>query len=331
MGSEGGARTKSRAPIGLGTKSRAPTGPDRLRIHIDTDPGLDDLMALAFAFASPELDVEAITTVAGNASIECVTDNALRFLSLSGLEIPVGRGAAGPISHQVSDATHFHGEDGRCGIPLPEPASRAKGDALTRLRQSVEAGVDVIVALGPLTNLAELLLQSRRALDDTEIIWMGGSLCGGNVTPVAEFNCYADPAAVAAVLSSGASVRVIGLDVTERVALCGHDLPDPPFGTTTRGRVLGQIFDAMTRSESKTSGEARALLHDPSAIAAAFAPELFRCEDKSLETCIDAGDDRGRILERDDALGRARYAVDVDHAALTRLVMTRVSQWCEAA
>ncbi len=301
------------------------------RIHIDTDPGLDDLLALAFALASPELRVEALTTVAGNASIEHVTDNTRRFLALTGLELPLGRGAAAPLLLPACDAVDVHGADGRGGVELPSVPDTRLPDARQVLRHSLtERHVDRVVALGPLTNLAVLIEEEAELFAKTEIVWMGGSLCGGNKTPVAEFNCYADPHAVAVVLGSGLDVRVIGLDVTNCVILRRRDLPEHPFGTTPRGRVLGRILDALMEVERPIHGEPCAVLHDPCAIAATLGLDLFRYEDKKIETSTADGPERGRMTATDGAGLGVRFAVEVNHPRLAELFLSRLAAWAGA-
>ncbi|MCP4005966.1 MAG: hypothetical protein GY725_17390 [bacterium] len=302
------------------------------RVHIDTDPGLDDLLALALAWASPELRVEAITTVAGNASLEHVTDNARRFLAFAGLDLPLGKGAARPLSLETTDAISVHGEDGRGGIALPEVPPGALPDAREVLRHSLlERRVDRIVALGPLTNIAALVDEDASLFGKTEIVWMGGSLCDGNVTPVAEFNCYADPLAAATVLGSGLNVRVIGLDVTNCVVLRDRDLPEQPFGVGPRAATLTAILDAMMEVERPVHGERCAILHDPSAIASLIHLDLFRYEDKVIDTQVVEGLERGRMSQLDSLGASVRYAVEVDHPRLIQLFLSRLSAWAGTA
>ena len=118
------------------------------RVHIDTDPGVDDLLAIALALASPELRVEGLTTVAGNVSLEVATDNARRFLQLAGLELPIGQGAAAPLALDAVDAHHIHGPDGRHGVELPAVPATALPSAGALLRSSLrEQHIDQIIAL----------------------------------------------------------------------------------------------------------------------------------------------------------------------------------------
>jgi len=299
------------------------------RIHIDTDPGLDDLLALALALASPEVRVEGITTVAGNASLEHVTRNARGFLTLAGVEIPVGRGAAAPLELPAVHAEHVHGSDGRMGIALPTTDSGPSLRARSVLRRSLqERRVEQLVALGPLTNVAELLSEEPALFDDVEIVWMGGTLADGNVTPLAEFNAHADPTAAARVLQSGLQVRVIGLEVTTLVRLRACDLPDAPFGTSPIARFLEQVLRGLMQTEQPLYGEPCALLHDPCAVVAAIFPNCFRYESKRLAVCVEDGRERGRMLEKNEASGvAAEYAVEVRGPEVIRLFLDRLAAW----
>lgn len=303
-----------------------------LRVHIDTDPGLDDLLALAFALASPELAVEAISTVAGNASLEAVTENALRFVALAGGAIPVGAGAAGPLALKAIDASQFHGADGRRDVELAPHALPTAESAEELLRRSlVERRVERVVVLGPLTNVAALLESEPDLFRAAEVVWMGGTLGRGNVTPLAEFNAYADPRALQVALESCVRLRVIGLDVTNRVALRVRDLPALGASATPRAVMIDAAVRALCRAQRELSGEEVAYLHDPCAVAAAFAPELFEFEEKRLRVCVAEGAQRGRLESASGARGRATYAIAARESELAALFVERVGRWSSVA
>ncbi len=300
------------------------------RVHVDTDPGLDDLLALAFAAASPELDIVGLTTVAGNAPLEAVTYNALGWCALAGLDVPVGRGADAPLELPRIDATHFHGADGRRGIPLPAPLHAAEADAGAVLRESLTArGAELLIALGPLTNVARLAASDPGLLDGLPVLWMGGSLCGGNVTPAAEFNCHVDPHAVDAVLDSGAALRVIGLDVTGCVRLREAELSAQRWPGTARGAFACALLDALVAAEEIVSGQRAAVLHDPTAIAAALDVDVLRWERRWLAVEAGDGPERGRMLELPGGDGDAPlFACEVHHERVRRLFLERLVDWC---
>lgn len=299
------------------------------RIHIDTDPGLDDLLAIAFALASPELEIQAITCVAGNASLEAVTDNTRRFLALAGCEVPVARGAAGPLALSSADAESFHGADGRAGIDLPGVEPAELPDALDVMRHSLtERRVESVIALGPLTNLARLVRQERDLFRAAEIVWMGGTLSEGNITPAAEFNCYADPEAAAIVLGSGLPIRVIGLDVTRRVVVRSPALKHEPLGDSPMGVFLHQVLSKLMQAELPVLGEAGAILHDPCAVAAALTHELFHYQKHRIEVTVAEGAERGRMTPHSDRESPdVLYADKVRSDDLIELFLARLADW----
>src|SRR5215469_16178453 len=179
------------------------------RIILDTDPGIDDALALFLALASPEVQLEAITTVSGNVDVHKTTRNALALLELAGrTDIPVARGCAEPLVRQVVSAAHVHGDNGLGGVVLPEPHTRPVSQhAIEVIIEKILAapGEITLVPIGPLTNIAlALRTEPRLAEQVREVVIMGGALLvPGNVTAAAEFNIYADPHAAHMVLHAG--------------------------------------------------------------------------------------------------------------------------------
>ena len=299
------------------------------RVHIDTDPGIDDLLALALAFASPELEVCALTTVAGNAALPIVTANARRFCALAGRELPLGVGAFAPLALTPIDAAHFHGRAGRRGAPLPPVADAELAPARDVLRHSlVSRGVEAVIALGPLTNVATLAIEDPKLFANAEVLWMGGTLGAGNVTAKAEYNAYADPRALRLLLASGVRLRVVGLEVTTRIQLSGAEIAGHAFPDTARGRALAALLRGLCDAEKSLSGQDRALLHDPSAVTAAAAPDWFGFAPKTLEVCDREGAERGRIRARAEG-GAAAWAVDARSADVRGSFLERVTAWAK--
>jgi purine nucleosidase/pyrimidine-specific ribonucleoside hydrolase len=301
-------------------------------VHIDTDPGLDDLLALAFAFGCPELSVEGLTTVAGNAALPVVTKNARRFCALAERgQLPLGVGANAPLALTPIDATHFHGKDGRRGIALPPVDESSSPSARDVLKRSlVEREVSAVIALGPLTNIATLAAENAALFARAEVIWMGGALGPGNVTPKAEFNAYADPRALKLVLASGVRLRVVGLDATRTVAVGEAELARAGIESGPRAEFLAAAVRALCGAERELSGEATALLHDPCAVAAAFEPGLFGFAPRALEVSEREGGERGRLRERPGATPNAEYADTAESEKLARLFVERISRWAAA-
>src|SRR5215217_1542678 len=175
-------------------------------VIIDCDPGHDDAMALLLALASPELELVAVTTVAGNQTLEKVTANAIRVLDVVGADsIPVAAGAGRALVHRVRVASEVHGETGLDGPDLPPPSRATEPlHAVELMARELRARPLTLVPTGPLTNVALLLaVYPQLAARIERVVLMGGAIAEGNVTPAAEFNVWADPEAAARVLSSG--------------------------------------------------------------------------------------------------------------------------------
>ena len=191
-------------------------------VIIDCDPGHDDAMALLLALASPELELSAVTTVAGNQTLEKVTANAIRVLDVAGeTDIPVAAGAERPLIHPARAAGEVHGETGLDGPDLPPPSREPEPlHAVELIASKLREQPHTLIPVGPLTNIALLLALHPELHDRIErIVVMGGAYGLGNVTPSAEFNLWVDPEAAHRVFSSGLNVTMVGLDVTHRAML----------------------------------------------------------------------------------------------------------------
>ncbi|WP_243419482.1 nucleoside hydrolase, partial [Salmonella enterica] len=191
-----------------------------LHIILDTDPGIDDAAAIAAALFAPQLDLQLITTVAGNVSVEKTTRNALQLLHFWDADVPLAQGAATPLLRPLRDAAYVHGESGMEGYdfvdhqrqPLAKPAFIAIRDVLMNAPEPM-----TLVAIGPLTNIALLLMHYPECgFNIRRLVLMGGSAGRGNFTPNAEFNIAVDPEAAALVFRSGLEIVMCGLDVTNQ-------------------------------------------------------------------------------------------------------------------
>jgi inosine-uridine nucleoside N-ribohydrolase len=195
-----------------------------LRVIIDTDPGVDDALALLLAMRAPELKIEAITAVAGNVPLELTLPNVLRMVEIAGrTDIPVAAGAKQPLLRRLVTATYAHGENGLGGAVFPEPTIKPVAEtAALFIGQIIRKypGEISLITIGPLTNVATALNNDPELASMVRgIVMMGGSLSGGNITPAAEFNIYVDPEAARIVFQSGILITMVGLDVTRRTSL----------------------------------------------------------------------------------------------------------------
>jgi inosine-uridine nucleoside N-ribohydrolase len=257
-----------------------------LPVVIDTDPGIDDALALLFAWNSPEIQVEVITTVAGNVTIEAASTNLLRLLALR-RPVPrpvVAAGAPGPLARALTTATRYHGEDGLGDLPdWPEverlPGSPGAVEVILDAARRYERDL-TIIALGPLTNLALALKEDADALRRVgRLVAMGGAIdVPGNVTPTAEFNMSVDPEAAHRVLAAGLPLEVVPLDATRQAVL-------PRAGMrATLGRATGPLASRIQGFSERgfriahSDGEQGMALHDPLAVGLTLDPSLGKWE-----------------------------------------------------
>ncbi len=251
---------------------------------IDTDPGADDVVALLLAMASPdELKIRAITTVAGNVRLDKTSRNARLAREWGGREdIPVYAGAPKPLLRTPIYAADIHGEEGLPGVPVHEPkAGLAKGNAVQYLIDTLgkaEPHSITVAMLGPQTNLALALIQAPEITKGIkEVVVMGGAhFNGGNITPVAEFNLFADPEAAEVVLSSGVKLTYLPLDVTHKVLTSDARLTQLAAVNNQASKLVVDILNAYIKADMDHYGMPGGPVHDASVIAYLLKPELFK-------------------------------------------------------
>lgn len=250
---------------------------------IDTDPGADDVVALLFALASPEeLKVRAITTVAGNVRLDKTSRNARLAREWAGREeVPVYAGAPTPLVRTPIYAENIHGKEGISGVTVHEPKKGlAAGNAVDYLIKTLSTAKPhsiTIAMLGPQTNLALALTQAPEITQGIkEVVVMGGAhFNGGNITPVAEFNLYADPQAAEVVLRSGVKLTYLPLDVTHKVLTSEARLKQIRGLNNHASKLVGDILDAYVKGDMAHYGLPGGPVHDASVIAYLLKPELF--------------------------------------------------------
>jgi inosine-uridine nucleoside N-ribohydrolase len=302
-------------------------------VILDCDPGHDDAIALLLALASPEVELVAVTTVAGNSTLERTTANALRVLDLAGrADIPVAAGADVPLVRPRVIADHVHGASGLDGPALPPPSREPSPlHAVELLAETLRAAPRplTLVPTGPLTNIALLLAQHPDAAARIErVVLMGGAVGEGNVTPAAEFNIWFDPEAAARVFASGLDVTMVGLDVTHK-ALLTPERGERLRVAGTVGRFVAELLDFFSRYHRETYGWSGAPIHDAVAMAHVLRPDLLTTLHRNVE--IDCASElcRGRtVVDRWERTGRAanaHVAVEIDAEAFLVLLEERLA------
>lgn len=244
-------------------------------IIIDTDPGIDDAVAIAIALFSEELDVKLITTVAGNVSLDKVTYNALRLLKFFQKEVPVAKGAAGPLILPLMDASNVHGKSGMEGFDFEEPDDHLllEENAVDAMRRVIMESDEPItlVPIAPLTNIALLLkVYPEVKANIREIVMMGGSASRGNKGVMSEFNVATDPEAAKIVFDSGLPLVMAGLDVGWKALVLPEDSAKlPQLGEV--GRMAYCLFQKYRGGSMKTGLK----MYDSCAMAYLLKPEMY--------------------------------------------------------
>mgnify|MGYP001070458672 CR=1 FL=1 len=255
---------------------------DKRPIIIDTDPGIDDALAIAIALFSEELDVRLITTVAGNVSLENVTFNILRLLHFFGKDVPVAKGAQLPLLTEFVDASNVHGKTGMEGYEFPEPKNELllPDHAVNAMRRVILESPEpvTLVPIAPLTNIALLLaLYPEVKANIREIVMMGGSASRGNKGVMSEFNVATDPEAAQMVFQSGLPIVMAGLDVGLKALVYPEDSEEiRQMGRV--GDMAYQLFKRYRGGSFKTGLK----MYDSCAVAYLLNPELF----EAVETYV---------------------------------------------
>lgn len=311
------------------------------KILIDTDPGVDDAMAIFYALASPELEVVGLTTIFGNGSTELTTLNALRLLEIAGrTDIPVAKGAAKPLAMPFRGPADFvHGVDGQGNVHLPPPTTKALDvDAARFIIDTVKAapGEITLVPVGPLTNIAmALILEPDLPRYLAGIVLMGGAVfVGGNASPAGEANILNDPEAADLVFGADCPIAMCGLDVTEKTLMTTAALERIGTFDNVEAQHIAAIvpfYRDFYRERAKIDG---IHVHDSSAISFLLAPQHYTTVAHPIRVDTAHGVCRGktiaatRIADHETPWSGRRdvtICVDVDAYAVIELELARLA------
>ncbi|HEY6874977.1 MAG TPA: nucleoside hydrolase [Candidatus Dormibacteraeota bacterium] len=258
------------------------------RIILDCDPGHDDAMALLLAFGCPDIDLVAITTVAGNHPLEITTLNARRICTLAGVkDVPIAAGCSGPLMRPLVTAPEIHGTTGLEGHEWGEPTVGIVPDhAVDLIVDQVMAsnGDLTLVPVGPITNIAMAVRKEPRIAERVqEVVMMGGAFTRGNVTPAAEFNTYVDPEAAAIVFEAGWPVTMIGLEVTHMAGTTPEVFSRiNAIGTPVSAAVYGML-GFLREQVMRETGIDTPHIHDACCVAFVAQPDLVTLQDARVD------------------------------------------------
>lgn len=273
---------------------------ERRNIIIDCDPGIDDAVAITLAIAHEDkLNILGITTVSGNQSIEKVTNNALKLVSFLNRDIKVAKGADTPLIREKRVAEGVHGSTGMGNYELPAPNGKIVDEnAVEFLKDTILNSKEKItlVPVGPLTNIALLLKVYPEVKENIdEMVIMGGAINGGNVTPTAEFNVWADPEAAKIVFASGVKIVMNGLDVTHSTGLYRQDVDKLLISKGKVSNMCGEVLNFYFAGDHVKEGTFSPI-HDASAIMYLLHPELYTYRHMPVDVDCSEGLNRGMTV-----------------------------------
>lgn len=301
------------------------------KIIMDTDPGIDDAAALTMAINNPNVDLKLVTTVAGNVKVDKTTANALKIIHFFGKndQIPVAAGAAEPLIKPFEDAARIHGESGMEGYdfgddygqPIQKTAVEALHDAIMKEDQIT------LVPTGSYTNIALLFKEYPEVKSHIkQIVAMGGSLSGGNMTSAAEFNVFTDPDAAHIMYSSGVPIVMVGLDVTLKALLTNDSLNQ----LKTMNESGEMLYGLISHYNDVSGGSKGRPMHDVNTIFYLLHPEAFTTRNLWVDVqtsgpAIGAtvADVRGAYH---NGQTNAKVCLDIDAAAFNKWFLEQVSQ-----
>ena len=335
--------------VAIFSPAHAQSQPATKKIIIDTDPGTDDALAILLAVNSPQLDVRAITIVAGNVTADLGLENALKVMSLAGrCDILVAKGAAHPLFQKLNTEEFWNGKNGLGGAELPPSRCHASSqfgpDLIIEMVHRYPHEI-TLVPIGPLTNIALAISKDPSIVPlIKEVVLMGGSITGGNVNAASEFNIHSDPEAASIVFNAGWPITMVGLDVTEHTLITDADVAR----LERAGGPEASFAAAVARFQIGTyqgTGFGGGAVHDALAVGAVIDRSLLKTQDMRVEIETDGKFTRGetvgnrgnavdRIVPRGDRLEtvgvdavqpNVQVAVGVDSSRFIELLVSRLS------
>lgn len=305
----------------------------RTRVIIDTDPGVDDAVAILTALASPEIDVVALTTVTGNVSLTHTTLNARRLIELANRpDVLVVEGCGTPLQGVPLHASEVHGEDGLGDLSWDEPSIGVHDTfAVDYLAEEIEAGPVTIVAIGPLTNLATLV-QNYPGIDENldQLVIMGGAGGQGNVTAAAEFNIWADPEAAKVVFGAKWPITFMPLDLTHQAFLTDDDVAYFRSLGTEVGTRMADFLEPYAKFHIEWNGSSDVIMHDSTAIYEVLRPDAIAKQ--GVQVQVECGGEyaRGATFinhNREFANSTTRVGVSIDNDLFRSFIRERIASY----
>lgn len=290
------------------------------RVIIDTDPGIDDAFALLLAMRSPELQIEAITPVAGNVPLDLTLPNALRMVEIAErTDIPVAAGARNPMLRRLVTAAYAHGENGLGGAVFPEPTTKpVKATAAEIICDVVRKypGEVTLITIGPLTNIGAALASDPELAGKIRgVVMMGGSLSGGNITPAAEFNIYVDPEAARMVFQSGIPITMVGLDVTRKTSLTNEHVRQLSASTSRVSQAAAKIARSAIDHNRAQGFLVGPNMHDSLAMTAFLDPSVLTFENYYVDVEVNGELTAGQTLGYSPNQGDLRRSPEIKKKA----------------
>lgn len=303
-------------------------------VILDCDPGLDDIIAILMAHASERLDIKAITVVAGNQTLDIVTENTLKLLDFVGIDLPVAKGYEKPLERNLVTAEEVHGQNGLDGLELPKSNKKpTKIHAIELMAEILEKSEEkvTIIALGPLTNVAMLLNTYPHLKEKIEkISLMGGAIRGGNKTPAAEFNIYVDPEAADYVFRSGLEIVMAGLDVTHQANVLPEDIKRIEDLGNKTSKMVVQLVESMRKYHLKFGFDG-CHLHDPVSVCYVIDPSMMTSKKYNVQIETKGEHTLGEtVVDVEGVLGlkeNVTILLDVDREKFIEMIIEAVKKY----